>query len=54
VMSLLADGKVAIKGLKSRKGNIFDASLSYEKNKDNDYFSWKMEFLNSQESKNRT
>lgn len=44
VKSLLKDGKVLVKGLVSKKGNKFDAILKYEKNPDNDYFSWKMEF----------
>ncbi len=44
VKSLLKDGKVLVKGLTSNKGNKFEAYLKYEKNIDNDYFSWKMEF----------
>ncbi|MGG3451156.1 type IA DNA topoisomerase [Domibacillus aminovorans] len=44
VKSLLKNGVVKVKGLTSKKGNKFDAMLKYEKNADNDYFSWKMEF----------
>jgi DNA topoisomerase-3 len=45
VKTLLKEGSVTVKGLTSKKGNKFDAKLRYEKNADNDYFSWKMEFL---------
>lgn len=44
VKALLKNGKASVKGLVSKKGNKFDAMLTYEKNKENDYFSWKMEF----------
>ncbi|MED4532381.1 DNA topoisomerase [Metabacillus fastidiosus] len=44
VKSLLKNGVASVKGLTSKKGNKFDAKLKYEKNADNDYFSWKMEF----------
>ncbi|MCT2534224.1 DNA topoisomerase [Aquibacillus koreensis] len=44
VKSLLKDKVVYVKGLTSKKGNKFNAYLSYEKNKDNAYFSWRMEF----------
>lgn len=44
VKKLLANEKVKVKGLTSKKGNKFDAILSYEKNRENDYYSWKMEF----------
>lgn len=44
IKSLLKDGTVLVKGLTSQKGNKFDAILRYEKNNDNEYFSWKMEF----------
>lgn len=44
VKQLLKDGKVKVTGLTSKRGNKFDAILIYEKNKENDYFSWKMEF----------
>jgi DNA topoisomerase III len=46
VKTLLKDGNVFVKGLKSKKGNTFDAYLSYEKNAENDYYSWKMAFKN--------
>ena len=48
VKHLLKDGKVLVKGLTSKKGNKFDAIMKYEKNTDNDYFGWKMEFLDKQ------
>ena len=44
VKSILKDGSALVKGLTSKKGNKFDAILKYEKNPNNDYFSWKMEF----------
>jgi DNA topoisomerase-3 len=44
VKALLKSGVAPVKGLTSKKGNKFDAILKYEKNADNDYFSWKMEF----------
>lgn len=44
VKGLLKNGVVLVKGLTSKKGNKFDANLRYEKNPDNEYFSWKMEF----------
>lgn len=44
VKSLLKNGVVTVKGLTSKKGNKFDANMRYEKNADNDYYSWKMEF----------
>ena len=44
VKALLKNGKAKVKGLTSKKGNKFDAVLSYQKNDDNDYYSWKMEF----------
>ncbi|WCK52700.1 DNA topoisomerase [Aneurinibacillus sp. Ricciae_BoGa-3] len=47
VKTLLKNGVVTVKGLTSKKGNKFDASLRYEKNSDNEYFSWKMEFMKS-------
>lgn len=46
VKALLKNGIAQVKGLTSKKGNKFDANLRYEKNTDNDYFSWKMEFSN--------
>lgn len=51
VKHLLKDGQALVKGLTSKKGNKFDAVMKYEKNPDNDYFSWKMEFVeNPQET----
>ncbi|KGA96578.1 DNA topoisomerase [Alkalihalobacillus alcalophilus ATCC 27647 = CGMCC 1.3604] len=44
VKNLLKDQVVYVKGLTSKNGNKFNAKLSYEKNKENDYFSWKMDF----------
>lgn len=44
VKVLLKNGVATVKGLTSKKGNKFDANLRYEKNSDNEYFSWKMEF----------
>ncbi len=44
VIKLLENGKVYGSGLKSKKGNTFAAFLSYQKNEENDYYSWKMEF----------
>lgn len=46
VVNLLEHGRVLGRGLTSKKGNKFDAILSYQKNEDNEYFSWKMEFCN--------
>ncbi|WP_075982057.1 type IA DNA topoisomerase [Bacillus massilinigeriensis] len=51
VKSLLKNGFVLVKGLTSKKGNKFDANLRYEKNPDNEYFSWKMEFPEKQKIK---
>jgi len=44
VKTLLENGKVYGNHFVSKKGNKFEAYLSYEKNQDNDYFSWKMTF----------
>ncbi|MCM3023647.1 type IA DNA topoisomerase [Heyndrickxia ginsengihumi] len=44
VKTLLKNEVVTVKGLTSKKGNKFDANLRYEKNIDNEFFSWKMEF----------
>lgn len=44
VKKLLKDGEVLTKGLTSKKGNKFDAILRYEKNPENEFFSWKMSF----------
>lgn len=53
VKSLLKNGVVLVKGLTSKKGNKFDAYLRYEKNPDNEYFSWKMEFPEKTEVKGK-
>lgn len=50
VKSLLKNGCALVKGLTSKKGNKFDAILRYEKNPDNDYFSWNMEFANQEQN----
>ncbi|WP_409293355.1 DNA topoisomerase [Peribacillus sp. SCS-37] len=50
VKSLLKNGKASVKGLTSRNGKKFNAILSYEKNEDNEYFSWKMEFEDSKKA----
>ncbi|PLS16284.1 DNA topoisomerase III [Bacillus sp. M6-12] len=44
VKTLLKNGIAPVKGLTSKKGNKFDANLRYEKNPENEYYSWKMEF----------
>lgn len=44
VKSLLKNGVTTVKGLTGKNGNKFDAKLKYEKNSDNEFFSWKMEF----------
>ncbi|WP_102346489.1 type IA DNA topoisomerase [Bacillus sp. Marseille-P3661] len=44
VKTLLKNGIVGVKGFTSKNGKKFDAKLRYEKNPENDYFSWKMEF----------
>lgn len=44
VKTLLKNGVVTVKGLTSKKGNKFNANLKYEKNPENEYFNWKMEF----------
>lgn len=44
VKTLLKNGVAPVKGLTSKKGNKFDALLRYEKNPENEYYSWKMEF----------
>jgi len=49
VKKLLVDGTVLVKGLTSKKGSKFDAQLKYEKNTDNEYFSWKMGFAENKE-----
>lgn len=45
VKKLLKDGEALVKGLTSKKGNKFDAMLKYEKNSENEFFSWKMSFV---------
>ncbi|RBP62109.1 DNA topoisomerase-3 [Alkalibaculum bacchi] len=44
VIKLLEEGKVYGNHFISKKGKRFTAYLYYEKNKENDYFSWRMEF----------
>ncbi|OZU90533.1 DNA topoisomerase III [Virgibacillus indicus] len=44
VKALLKNKRAHVKGLTSKKGSKFNAYLRYEKNPDNDYYSWKMEF----------
>jgi len=44
VKKLLKDKRAFVKGLTSKKGKKFNAYLSYEKNKESGYYSWKMEF----------
>lgn len=44
VKALLKNGVATVKGLTSKNGKKFDAKLKYEKNAENEYFSWKMEF----------
>ncbi len=52
VKSLLKSGQATVKGLTSKNGNKFDAVMKYEKNSENDYFSWKMEFIDQNEKSN--
>jgi DNA topoisomerase-3 len=51
VKALLKNGVVLVKGLTSKKGNKFEAYLRYEKNSNNEFFSWKMEFASNQNPK---
>ncbi|MBT2217937.1 topoisomerase C-terminal repeat-containing protein [Virgibacillus dakarensis] len=44
VKQLLKNKRVHVKGLTSKKGKKFNAYLQYEKNPDNAYYSWKMDF----------
>ncbi|WP_102026307.1 type IA DNA topoisomerase [Salirhabdus sp. Marseille-P4669] len=44
VKAILNQKSAFVKGLTSKKGTKFNAYLKYEKNSENDYFSWKMEF----------
>ncbi|MGF9991127.1 DNA topoisomerase [Bacillus mycoides] len=48
VKKLLKDGETLVKGLTSKKGNKFDAIMRYEKNPENEFFSWKMSFVDNQ------
>lgn len=51
VKALLKNGIVHVKGLTGKNGKKFDAFLRYEKNPENDYFSWKMEFAKQKDLK---
>jgi DNA topoisomerase-3 len=44
IKKLLETGEVYSNSFVNKKGEKFSAYLRYEKNKDNDYFSWKMSF----------
>lgn len=44
VKELLNNGEVLVKGLESKKGNVFDAILSYKLNKETGYYNWDMRF----------
>lgn len=44
VKSLLKDGEVLVRGMVSKKGNTFDAILSYKKNPETNYYNWTMRF----------
>ncbi|MFS0672239.1 DNA topoisomerase [Ornithinibacillus sp. 179-J 7C1 HS] len=44
VKNILTNNKAYVKGLTSKQGKKFNAYLSYEKNPNQDYYSWKMEF----------
>ncbi|MFD1848441.1 type IA DNA topoisomerase [Oceanobacillus bengalensis] len=44
VKQLLKENQAYVKGLTSKNGKKFNAYLSYEKNTNNDYYSWKMQF----------
>ena len=46
VKALLKNKTAHVKGFTSKKGNKFNAYLRYEKNPENDYYSWKMTFEN--------
>lgn len=46
VKELLEEGKTRVNGLISKKGNKFDAILSYSKNNETGYYNWSMEFPN--------
>jgi DNA topoisomerase III len=47
VERLLKNGRFRGKGFKGKSGKLFDAYISYVKNEDNDYFSWKFDFINN-------
>ncbi|MCU5605981.1 DNA topoisomerase [Bacillus cereus] len=53
VKKLIKDGEALVKGLTSKKGNKFDAILRYEKNPENEFFSWKMKFADSISQNNK-
>lgn len=44
IIKLLETGEVFSNNFVNKKGTKFSAFLKYEKNEDNDYFSWKMHF----------
>lgn len=44
IIKLLESGEVFSNNFVNKKGTKFSAFLKYEKNEDNDYFSWKMHF----------
>ncbi|MCK8060375.1 MULTISPECIES: DNA topoisomerase [unclassified Fusibacter] len=44
IMKLLEKGEVCSNQFINKKGEKFAACLSYQKNEDNDYFSWRMRF----------
>lgn len=52
VKILLEKGRVGFRNLKSKKGNVFTAYFTYEKNQEKGYYSWKMHFMNNKETKN--
>lgn len=52
VKILLEKGRVGFRNLKSKKGNVFTAYFTYEKNQEKGYYSWKMHFLNNKGFKN--
>lgn len=43
VKSLLKKGEASVKSLTNKNGNKFDAVLKYERNPNNNMFSWKIE-----------
>ena len=46
VKILLEKGRVGFRNIKSKKGNVFTAYFTYEKNKEKGYYSWRMHFIN--------